>query len=118
MFENLTESEKTILLFLSDGFTSEEIAEKLELSVKTIDHRIVDLRKKTGHNSRIKLISAYFKSLINPTVIQSEIDYLTAKINDLESRANCFRFLRGGKINQLTVINQNQEIENATTNIT
>ena len=104
MFENLTESERTILLFLSDGFTSEEIAEKLELSVKTIDHRIFDLRKKTGHDSRIKLVSAYFKSLINPEIIQVEIDYLTAKIEDLDARSACCKALKESKLKQLSAI--------------
>ena len=104
MFENLTESERTILLFLSDGFTSEEIAEKLELSIKTIDHRIFDLRKKTGHDSRIKLVSAYFKSLINPEIIQIEIDYLTAKIEELNARSSCYKTLLENKLKQLSAI--------------
>jgi DNA-binding CsgD family transcriptional regulator len=112
MFENLTDYEKEILLFLSDGMSTKEIAESLKLPPTTIGHRIFELCKKTGHKSRTKLITDYFKWIVNPVVIQSQIDELTAQINEYESKANCLKFLRAGKINQLTVINQTQEIPN------
>jgi DNA-binding CsgD family transcriptional regulator len=118
MFKNLTESERTLLLFLADGMPTKDIAEQMNLTKEVVDHKVYNLRVKTGHKSRTKLITDYFKWIVNPIVIQSQIDELTAQINEYESKVNCLKFLKSGKINQLTVINQTQEIENATTDIT
>lgn len=99
---NLTEVERRILLCLNDGMNSEEIAQALDKSPNTINNEILSLRRTTGHNSRMALIVDYNKSMVNPRIIQDEIDWLDAMIKKHLAMVDVYKSLRQIKVNQLT----------------
>lgn len=57
----LTPKEKEILYFISEGYTSSEIAEKINVSKRTVDTHRVNLMKKTKSNSPSQLIAFAIK---------------------------------------------------------
>ena len=57
----LTVKEKEILYFISEGYTSIEIADKLKLSKRTVDAHRHNLMKKVGANSLSQLIAFSIK---------------------------------------------------------
>jgi len=61
----LTEKEKEVLLFISDGLTSNEIADKLNISKRTVDSHRQNIMQKLNLNSL-------------PELIKYSIDYSTA----------------------------------------
>lgn len=57
----LTSKEKEVLYYISEGYTSSEIAEKLDVSKRTIDAHRQNLMKKTKSNSLSQLIAFAIK---------------------------------------------------------
>lgn len=94
---NLTEIEHELLFLLTEGKSSEEIAEVLNRSVKTIDHQIFELRKKTGHDSRVSLIVDYLRGN-DPDTLLEEIKFLDAKILEIESKISTYRTIKEVKL--------------------
>lgn len=58
--DDLTARELEVLTFLAQGYMNPEIAERLTLSVRTIETHRANLQRKTGANSRAEL-TAYAK---------------------------------------------------------
>jgi DNA-binding CsgD family transcriptional regulator len=58
-FINLTEKQQTIIQLLSKGFSSAEIAGKLNLSKHTIDTHRRNLLKKTGCSNTIEMVQKF-----------------------------------------------------------
>jgi DNA-binding NarL/FixJ family response regulator len=56
MGPNLTEREKELLLLITDGFRNKEIAEKLKLSVKSVEANRSKLMAKLGCTSSAELV--------------------------------------------------------------
>lgn len=57
-FKNLTSREQEILVYLSEGFSNEEIADKLYISIKTVKNHVSSIYRKTGYRERAKLVIA------------------------------------------------------------
>jgi len=54
---HLTNRQIDVLHLLQDGLQNTEIAEKLFISVKTVDHHISSILSKLGTNTRTKAVS-------------------------------------------------------------
>ena len=100
IFADLTETEQQLMLLLVEGMTSEEIADTLGKAKGTVDHQIIDLRKKTGHDSRISLVNDYYRSTLCKDIIQSELNILDTKIAVCEAQLEVHRTMRQIKFNQ------------------
>ncbi|MEB3191142.1 MAG: LuxR C-terminal-related transcriptional regulator [Snowella sp.] len=103
---NLSEPELQILTCLSDGMTTDEIALALNKSDRTIDNQVMALRKKTGNDSRIKLLADYFKSITNPNILEQEITSLETQASEYEAKATIYRQRIEAKKAQLTLIKE------------
>lgn len=70
----LTPKEKEILYYISEGYTSSEIGEKINVSKRTVDTHRVNLMKKTKSTSSSQLIafSIKFTSVTNFKVDEDE----------------------------------------------
>jgi DNA-binding CsgD family transcriptional regulator len=53
----ISEREKDILLLLLDGMANKEIAEKLFISVRTVENHLSRIYQKTGTNSRMQVVN-------------------------------------------------------------
>lgn len=56
-FERLTEREREVLGLLAEGFTNQQIAEKLVLSVRTVETHRAHLHEKLGVSGRAALVA-------------------------------------------------------------
>lgn len=56
-FQELTRREKEILQLVVDGYTSRQMADKLGLSPRTIDHHRSNLLRKFGMNNSVDLVN-------------------------------------------------------------
>ncbi len=66
-YESLTDREKEILLFVAQGLTNRQIADKLGVSVRTVETHRYNMRKKTGFKNKAEIIQyALRKGLIIP----------------------------------------------------
>jgi DNA-binding NarL/FixJ family response regulator len=64
---NLSEREKEIIAFLIDGLNSKEIAEKLELSVRTVDNHRANIMKRLQVRNTAELVKiAVEEDLLEP----------------------------------------------------
>lgn len=70
---SLSSREREILLMISDGMTSHEIADKLNLSKRTVDNHRYKLMKRIGVHSLPQLI-AYAIKYSNASVINKNLD--------------------------------------------
>lgn len=59
---DLTERELDVLRLLALGYSNQEIAERLSVSVNTVRFHLVNIQSKTGHTSRTELAIAVAKS--------------------------------------------------------
>jgi DNA-binding CsgD family transcriptional regulator len=100
IFADLTAAEQQLMLLLVEGMTSDEIADTLGKSKKTIDHKIIELRKRTGHDSRIQLVGDYYRSTLCKDTIQDELNILDKKIAVCEAQLEVYRTMRQIKFNQ------------------
>lgn len=64
--ENLTDREMEIIKLISEGYKSSEIAEKLELSIRTIEVHRRNLMKKLEVKNTAELVSCALKSKLIP----------------------------------------------------
>ncbi len=58
---NLTEREREVLILIADGLTNAEIAERLGISVKTVDRHRENLMRKLNLHSRVDLVKYAIK---------------------------------------------------------
>jgi len=56
-FQELTRREKEILQLVVDGYTSKQMADKLGLSPRTVDHHRSNLLRKFGMNNSVDLVN-------------------------------------------------------------
>lgn len=56
---NLSQSEKTVLLYALQGMTYKEMAEKLFISVRTVETHLYRMYKKTGARNKAELTALY-----------------------------------------------------------
>jgi two-component system response regulator NreC len=54
--EQLTPRESEILLFLVDGYTNRQIAEALDIAVRTVESHRANLMGKLGLHNRVELV--------------------------------------------------------------
>lgn len=54
--EQLTPREREILTYIAEGYTNREIAEKLVISVKTVDRHRENIMRKLNMHSRVELV--------------------------------------------------------------
>ncbi len=67
-YDNLTTREKEVLIFVAQGFTNRQIADKLGVSVRTIETHRYNMMKKTGFKNKAEIIQfALRKGLIIPS---------------------------------------------------
>lgn len=59
--DDLTPREQEVLILIAEGFTNPEIAEKLVISVKTVDRHRENLMRKLNMHSRIDLVKYAIK---------------------------------------------------------
>lgn len=59
--DNLTEREREVLILIADGLTNAEIAERLGISVKTVDRHRENLMRKLNLHSRVDLVKYAIK---------------------------------------------------------
>jgi len=62
--------QKQILILIAKGYSNEEIADFLSISIRTLYHHMKDIRDKTGIKSRVLLA---FYTLANGIITQDEI---------------------------------------------
>ena len=53
---SLSERELQVLELVADGLTNEKIAEKLEISKRTVDNHISNILSKTSTHNRVELV--------------------------------------------------------------
>lgn len=53
---SLSERELQVVELVSDGLTNEKIAEKLEISKRTVDNHISNILSKTSTHNRVELV--------------------------------------------------------------
>ena len=53
---SLSERELRIIDLVADGLTNQEIAQKLEISKRTVDNHISNILTKTGTDNRVALV--------------------------------------------------------------
>lgn len=51
---SLTEKEREVLRLVGQNYTSKEIARELDISVRAVDHRVENARKKLGNVTRVE----------------------------------------------------------------
>jgi two-component system response regulator NreC len=56
IYDNLTPREREVLILIAEGLTNAEIAEKLVISVKTVDRHRENIMRKLNLHSRIDLV--------------------------------------------------------------
>lgn len=105
IISKLTDIEFSLLMCIVQGMTSNEIAAILGKSTSTINNQIIELRKKTGHNSRTSLAADYLQSTIARDCLHDEIDILTAKIAACEAKAQAYRTIQQIKQVKLKSLN-------------
>ncbi len=55
-FESLTKREWDVLYLVGQGFTNQEIAERLIISVITVEHHLSSIYSKLGARSRLEAV--------------------------------------------------------------
>lgn len=67
--DDLTEKQATVLDLVAHGFTSKEIARRLDLAPRTVDQRVDTVRAKLGGISRADLVRRYrtARAMCDPT---------------------------------------------------
>ncbi len=64
-FDGLTEREREVLTLIADGLSNQEVADKLVISVKTVERHRANILAKLGLHSRTELVKyAIRKGLI------------------------------------------------------
>jgi len=53
----LSERDKEVLLHVADGLSDREIAAKLNLSPKTINFRVEEMKRKLGAKTRVQVVA-------------------------------------------------------------
>jgi DNA-binding NarL/FixJ family response regulator len=53
---NLSDRELEIIAAITDGLTNEDIANRLDISKRTVDNHVSNILKKTGTDNRVSLV--------------------------------------------------------------
>lgn len=61
----LPDQQMKCLALLASGFTVKKIAHQLNLSIRTVEHYISHIRKKTACRSSLELVCIYYQYIIH-----------------------------------------------------